>query len=229
LYAQFLKSEDLCFDIGANVGRKVEVFRQLNARVIAFEPQPRCAEQLRKRFAGDSAVTIVPEGVSAAEGVMTLHLAQATEVASMSADFIQRNTRSSRFGGNVWNGSMQVRVGTMDAAIARYGKPAFVKVDVEGHEQEVLAGLSAPVPALSFEFSAETLETAIRIVGSLEKRFRMEFNYCNGKSLRLGEPAWLSAIALEMALAKLSANDPLLWGDIYARTAAGASQTKSGV
>lgn len=218
LYSQFLKSGDLCFDIGANVGRKVEIFRALSCRVIAFEPQPSCVAELHQRFTKDSAVTVVPEGVSEKAGELTLHLAKATEIASMSADFMHRNTQSLRFGGNVWAGSIQVKVDTLDSAIIRYGRPAFIKIDVEGHEQEVLSGLSTSVPALSFEFSAETIDTAFRIAGNLEMRFQMEFNFCAGKTLKLAKTSWLSASALTSAMTQLLRSDERLWGDIYARS-----------
>jgi hypothetical protein len=41
---------------------------------------------------------------------------------------------------------------TLADAIARYGAPQFIKVDVEGHEFEVLGGLKTPVRYLSFEY-----------------------------------------------------------------------------
>ena len=39
LYAQFVKRDDLVFDIGAHVGDRVAAFRRLGAQVVAVEPQ----------------------------------------------------------------------------------------------------------------------------------------------------------------------------------------------
>ena len=44
-------------------------------------------------------------------------------------------------------------VTTLDRLIAQHGVPSFIKIDVEGFEDQVLAGLTHPVPALSFEFT----------------------------------------------------------------------------
>src|SRR5690348_16870321 len=38
----FVHPGDLCFDVGANVGRKAESMLRLGARVVAVEPQPGC-------------------------------------------------------------------------------------------------------------------------------------------------------------------------------------------
>ena len=47
LYATFLKSGDLAFDIGSHVGDRIGAFRRCGARVVALEPQPDCARVIR--------------------------------------------------------------------------------------------------------------------------------------------------------------------------------------
>jgi hypothetical protein len=51
-----------------------------------------------------------------------------------------------------WPYRVVVPVTTLDALIDEYGESCFIKIDVEGYEAHVLAGLSRPVQALVFEF-----------------------------------------------------------------------------
>jgi hypothetical protein len=49
-YLSFLSANDLVFDVGANVGNRVEVFLSIKNKVIAIEPQNYCFEFLKKKF-----------------------------------------------------------------------------------------------------------------------------------------------------------------------------------
>jgi hypothetical protein len=75
---------------------------------------------------------------------------------------------------NRWHKSVEfgdayeVEVATLDAMITKYGKPYFVKIDVEGYEKQVFDGLNVPIPVMCFEanfpdFLTETLECMERI------------------------------------------------------------------
>src|SRR5262245_21821949 len=58
-YSQVLKPGELCFDIGANVGNRLKVFRKIGARVVAVEPQPACASVLRAVYGRDPSVDVL--------------------------------------------------------------------------------------------------------------------------------------------------------------------------
>ena len=147
-YSQFIGSGDLVFDIGANRGDRTEVFVQMGVRVVAVEPQPSLAARLRTIFRYSS-VSVEPVGIGRAAGVLPLHVCSAGECSSFSEDFIESQSQKNQ--GFRWDHVEMVPIVTLDSLIGKHGLPAFVKIDVEGFEGEVLAGLTQAVPSLSFE------------------------------------------------------------------------------
>jgi len=152
-YRQFLQAGDLAFDIGAHVGNRVRVFRQIGAHVVAVEPQPDFVAVLRLLYGRDPAVTIEHSGVAAETGQGNLHLSSRTPTVSTFADSWMSDVQSDRrFQRVQWDSVISVPLITLDDLIARHGEPQFCKIDVEGFEHKVLSGLSRPIPALSFEY-----------------------------------------------------------------------------
>ena len=49
-YSRFIHKGDLCFDVGAHMGNRTEIFLKLGANVIAVEPQEDCINQLREKI-----------------------------------------------------------------------------------------------------------------------------------------------------------------------------------
>ena len=49
-YSKFVKRGDLCFDIGTNIGTRIDVFLALGASVVAVEPQTICIKYLQKKY-----------------------------------------------------------------------------------------------------------------------------------------------------------------------------------
>lgn len=215
LHGRFVRPGDLVFDIGSHVGDRVLSFRRLGCRVVAVEPQPALLRVLRLLFGRSPDVVVVPAAVGAAEGMLDLHLNLPNPtVASGSPAFVAAADGAPGWEGQRWTHRLTVPLTTLDALIARHGRPSFIKIDVEGLEGEVLAGLAAPVPALSFEFTTLQPGLAAACVRRLAALGDYRYNAALGESQALVHADWLdgAAIAAWVAALPQAANS----GDIYA-------------
>src|SRR5262245_30710904 len=149
LYGRFVTRGDLVFDVGAHVGDRVAAFRRLGARVVAVEPQPALVRTLKLLYSRDTAVAIEAVAVGRHAGTVELKLnVDNPTVSTASPAFVEAAHGAPGWEGQAWTRSIQVPLTTLDALMARYGRPAFIKIDVEGFEAEALAGLTRPPPAL---------------------------------------------------------------------------------
>ncbi len=216
LYARFLKPGDLAFDIGAHVGDRVSSFRRLGARVVAVEPQPRLARVLRLIHGRDDGVDIVECGVGARAGVARLLMNSVNPtVSSFSPAFIEKAQGAPGWECQVWDDDIEVKVTTLDRLIDTYGRPEFVKVDVEGAELDVLQGVSCALGALSFEFTTIQRDVAVACVERLQELGHYRFNVALGESQRFEfeEPQGPGRVRSFLEALPHSANS----GDVYAR------------
>ena len=153
---EFVPRNLAAIDIGANIGLYSYALSRLCPRVEAFEPQPEVARVLRA-FARGTNVTLHETALSDTEGELTLHVPviggeAATGMASLRSDFPEGAAGAS-------TRNIKVPVRRLDA----YGFTGvgFAKIDVEGHEIEVLRGaeetLAREKPVLLIEIEQRHL------------------------------------------------------------------------
>lgn len=213
LYQKWIRPKSLVFDIGANVGNRIDVFLELGARVVAIEPQRSCVDTLHQKF-GDK-ITVENIGLASSEGELELHIADESTISSFSNEFIAK-TGADRFKRNRWEKTEKVHVSTLGHLIEKYGVPDFCKIDVEGFEIEVLKGLNQKVPALSFEYCVP--EMSGKLYDCLERIHQIDdlalFNYSIGESFILASDKWVSFSDF-ITIARNKKFHDTLFGDVY--------------
>jgi FkbM family methyltransferase len=211
-YSHFLKPGDLVFDIGANVGGRVKVFLHLGCRVIAVEPQVFCAAVLKRAFG--SRITAMNCAISDSVGFADFYVGETQVLSSMSEEWMRRTVESGRFAGHRWQPATVVETTTLDALCEKYGRPAFVKIDVEGHEEAVFRGLSAPLGFMCFEFTAELINRAFACCERLQSIGAYRYNYSPFETLEFQLSEWTDLAGIRAHLSQVGAGG---WGDVYAR------------
>lgn len=215
-YSAFVGPGDRVFDVGANYGHKTTLFLALGANVVAIEPQTECISTLKRRFGRRKDVKIVNAALGDREGVGSIRLSDVrSPISSMSSQWIDAVKASGRFRSYEWSRSMAVDVTTLDRLIEIHGRPAFVKIDVEGYELEVLLGLSRPIQTCSFEFHREYLDPALQCVRRLDRLGDYRFNYVIGNRHSFVLSEWTHGDELRSRLSDLESRS--LQGDVYAR------------
>ncbi len=215
LYAQFIQPEDLVFDVGSHVGDRVSSFRRLGARVIALEPQPLVTRALHLIHGRDPHVLIVPSAAGDENGSINMHVNSINPtVSTVSDDFMIEADGAAGWEGQSWDRTIKVPMLTLDRLITTFGPPRFIKIDVEGFEDRVLAGLSQSVPALSFEFTTIARDVALRCLSRLGDIGCYAYNVALGESRKLLFPEFVSGAAMA-SFVQTVAHDANS-GDVYA-------------
>jgi FkbM family methyltransferase len=152
------RANDLIFDIGANQGLKTRMFLELGARVIAAEPDVSNQRVLTERFLAyrlrKKPVVIVGKAVGDQNGYETFWIsAPGSAMNTLSSKWVETLGKDPMRFGRLFEFTKkkQVETITLEQMISTYGRPFYIKIDVEGYEPNVLKGLQTAIPYISFE------------------------------------------------------------------------------
>jgi len=213
-YSSLLPLGALVFDVGANVGTMTRVYSSLGARIVAIEPNPDCVRHI-ELTTSRKAVEVLQAAVSDANGLAVLKVSDRRDkMSSLSDEWRDAVSRQNANYAGMWNRELTVPSVTLDALIERYGLPYYIKIDVEGHEEQVIQGLSRRPPLLSFEFNRVFLDSAIRTLAS-DIFADSLFNYTLIDPCKFELADWVGRDELRERIRKFGNDGPGL-GDIFA-------------
>lgn len=216
MYEHILKPGMLVFDIGANTGHYAAAFLGLGAEIVCAEPQKDCFKILTVRYKNNSKVHLLNSAVDFEQGEKKIHISNMNTVSSMSDDWIAAVSDSKRFPDARWSKEDTVKTVTLEWLIAKYGRPDYIKIDVEGYELNVLKGLKSRVPLISIEYTAEIIESTVKCIEYLESIGETSI-LIDAVSDFNDQRKWLNAKAAINALQQLKGTDSA--GDLFIKFA----------
>jgi len=150
----------MIFDVGANRGQYLQLALKQNALIHAFEPSSAAFAELAKRFASNSNVVLNNLALGSQPGTQTLYYdVPGSELSSLYPRHVAHH-------GHSLTHKEPVEVDTLDNYCVMKGIEHIdlLKLDVEGHELEVLKGAqqlfaSGRVATVSFEFGGCNIDS----------------------------------------------------------------------
>jgi FkbM family methyltransferase len=141
------------YDIGANIGNHTIFLADLFDHVYCFEPNPKALEILKTNVGSLDQVQIFPIGLSNEDAELSFATGSATNLGNAHIVTAEEMTEP-RAKISVRNGDQLIRKEDLLP-------PMLMKIDVEGHEPEVIAGLQTTIerhtPVIVMEILARAL------------------------------------------------------------------------
>jgi FkbM family methyltransferase len=218
-------------DIGANTGAYARANAHLYDKVVCVDASRELCEHMTKLFAPphglamqSSKFTVLNAVVSDDPDVKFYRNVRDHGISTCSEFWKDESRFAGPMGGGAaaWVHTPVDRVVGIDELMAEHGVPAFIKIDVEGHEQAVLNTLTRPraeACPLAFEWAEEMADSVVSIVKRLDglgfRRFYVqdcdEYTFVPAEDAYVGAEAVLRKIAEEWVPARKE-----LWGMVWA-------------
>jgi FkbM family methyltransferase len=217
-YSQLLSKGQLVFDIGANLGQYANAMESAGTRVIAVEPNADCLRHIELAYAGRRIETI-HAAVGERDGLAQIRISDVRDtISTMSDSFMETMKQQRKDYANDWNRTVTVPVISLDTLIRHYGLPDYIKIDVEGFEENVLDGLSSQPPLFSFEFNLAYLNVAFACLDKPVVARNSTFNFIwdAGVDDTFELSQWSSCDELKQRLTGMAVMEK--YGDIFVRT-----------
>lgn len=213
-YSQFFNPGDTVFDGGVLFGEYTELFASRGARVISIEPNPNFHARITA-LARRKHIHLVKSALGAESGTASFNICSTPGFSTLQSQDSDWITSSPDYVNVQWSEAVQVDVTTLDAVAAEFGKPQFVKLDIEGYEEPALRGMSFDPAYLSFEFGARRKDQGIACIQNMGAR-GYEFRPIIGRDMRFVTDAWLSEVDALAWLGRFRTEDAE-YGDMFCR------------
>lgn len=176
----------VALDVGANLGIYTYALYRMGMKVHAFEPQPACCAVINAWAERNSSITVHNTGVGSAAGELVLHIPIVGGVPVPTRASFQEFEEE----------GIQLHVPVIDLDSISVADIAFIKIDVEGFELQVLQGalglLAKSHPILLVEIdrerhNQESFDVIIRLLSGLGYRSHI---YTKGKLTDCSDAPW---------------------------------------
>lgn len=214
-YKQFVKRDDLIFDLGANNGNRTNIFLILGAKkIVAVEPTTYSYNLLKKRFGKNKKVTLLKKEIYDRRGIAEINVCSDTAYSTFDKEELNDLKKNNELKNLEWNQKEKVQLISLNDIIQKEGIPDFVKIDIEGSEEKALSTLKYSIPSFSFEYHANFKKKTLKCINYICNLGRYEFNYSERETFKFILKNWCDGERIKKEILKKENND---WGDIYCR------------
>ncbi len=147
------------FDIGANIGLWTKANLERTDKIICVEASPITFQKLSNELSSNPKVECLNYAVCSSKNeFIEFYHSNEDTISTLNVEWLAHE--KSRFNGTKYT-PVQVKTISIDKLIEKYGKPEFIKIDVEGGEYMCLSSLTQKVDLLCFEWAAELKDIAL--------------------------------------------------------------------